>query len=104
MITSVHDLDVALYSIVSCLKCLLLSVITGSEVHNQVVSPSSKKLSKADDDQKDRLGELLTAARERMVCLRAAKKKHKNVPCWDQCQTLIDDLKAPGVLYRNFFS
>ena len=73
--------------------------LTWTTVKLHFISPT-KKLSKADEDKKDRLEELLTAARERMVCLRAAKKKHKNVPCWDACQTLIDDLKAqPGVLF-----
>lgn len=43
-----------------------------------------------------RLGELLSAARERMVCLRASKRKHKFVPCWPACQNLIEDLKGPG--------
>lgn len=64
-----------------------------------MLTRAAKKLQKGEEDGLDaaeiaRLGELLLASRERMVCLRAAKRKHKFVPCWPACENLIEDLKA----------
>ena len=67
-----------------------------------MLTRADKKLQKAEDDgleatEIERLAQLLTAARERMVCLRAAKRKHKFVPCWPACENLIEDLKERGM-------
>ena len=69
--------------------------------NDSMLTRAANKLQKAEEGGLDaaeieRLSFLLSSARERMVCLRAAKRKHKFVPCWPRCENLIEDLKERG--------